>query len=496
MSSLVATLADGPLDVIGDVHGELDALKELLCKLGYNAEGCHQDNRRLVFVGDLFDRGPDSPGVYDLVQPMVASGRAQMVLGNHELNLLLEEKKHGNHWFWGLEADPEHPEYGTCQALPAKRQDEIRTFLRTLPLALERPDLRVVHAAWTDEAIATCRDFRGDGAEAFRYFKTALEESPELATLILAKREEEQRLELTGDDGNPDARPALARYEAALQVGNPVRVLTSGIEQPTAIPFMAMGKKRWVERVPWWKHYNGEIPVLFGHYWRWFDPQIHPILSEGEPNLHDDRPPSTAIASHHKAFCVDFSVGARYKERHFELRDKFHGRLAAVRWPERTVVYDAEKPRSAFEIPNWLKTHVDGKRYQHWLARKARAHVKRDKRRGNPTASFVEYRAAIHRAVLYSRGNDAYTGEPLDWSKISTYDNETSKAAGRDYKKIKMARLPTVDHTDDGRGAPSFKICAWRTNDAKNDLTLAEFLELCQRVLDHAARGAPNVSKR
>lgn len=59
----IAPLRAGPLDVIGDVHGEFDALRALLGHLGYDDGGAHPDGRRVVFVGDLCDRGPDSPAV-------------------------------------------------------------------------------------------------------------------------------------------------------------------------------------------------------------------------------------------------------------------------------------------------------------------------------------------------------------------------------------------------------------------------------------------------
>ncbi|TFG86728.1 MAG: hypothetical protein E4H19_04725, partial [Chromatiales bacterium] len=57
-----APLQSGALDIVGDVHGELDALHDLLARLGYDKDGSHPDHRHLVFVGDLGDRGPDSPG--------------------------------------------------------------------------------------------------------------------------------------------------------------------------------------------------------------------------------------------------------------------------------------------------------------------------------------------------------------------------------------------------------------------------------------------------
>ena len=111
MTSLIQPLFDGPLDIVGDVHGEIDALGALLARLGYAEDGSHPQQRRLVFVGDLTDRGPDSPAVVEKVQGLVESGRAQCVLGNHDLNILLGHRKHGNHWFfgepWALGESPE-----------------------------------------------------------------------------------------------------------------------------------------------------------------------------------------------------------------------------------------------------------------------------------------------------------------------------------------------------------------------------------------------------
>ena len=75
-------------DIIGDVHGCLDALRRLCDVLGYDAEYRHPTGRRLVFVGDLADRGPDSVGVLRLVAGLVSRGRALLILGNHDDALL------------------------------------------------------------------------------------------------------------------------------------------------------------------------------------------------------------------------------------------------------------------------------------------------------------------------------------------------------------------------------------------------------------------------
>ncbi|GLY27920.1 polynucleotide kinase-phosphatase [Kineosporia sp. NBRC 101731] len=87
----------GPFDVIGDVHGCRSELESLLGKLGYGVvldpDGNPVDavppaGRTAVFVGDLVDRGPDSPGVLRLVMGMIESGHALCVSGNHEHKLV------------------------------------------------------------------------------------------------------------------------------------------------------------------------------------------------------------------------------------------------------------------------------------------------------------------------------------------------------------------------------------------------------------------------
>ncbi|WP_406504038.1 polynucleotide kinase-phosphatase [Streptomyces sp. NBC_01602] len=76
----------GPFDIIGDIHGCSSELESLLGKLGY-VDGAHPEGRTAVFVGDLVDRGPDSPGVLRRVMSMVAAGNALCVPGNHENKL-------------------------------------------------------------------------------------------------------------------------------------------------------------------------------------------------------------------------------------------------------------------------------------------------------------------------------------------------------------------------------------------------------------------------
>lgn len=136
-------------------------------------------------------------------------------------------------------------------------------------------------------------------------------------------------------------------------------------------------------------------------------------------------------------------------------------------------------------LPRFLVSEVAPDVYAKWLSRKAASLLKRDRSRGFEGISGAGYRDAIHQAVIDSNGLDFYTGERLDWSLISKYDNEGSKKGKHAYKAM-FALLPTVDHYEASSATSGFRICAWRTNDAKHDLSLGEFLELCERVLRRA----------
>jgi len=83
----------GPFDIIGDVHGCFDELVELIRQLGHGVDEAvftvqPVNGRKLVFVGDLVDRGPKIPQVLKLVMNAVASGAALCVPGNHDAKLM------------------------------------------------------------------------------------------------------------------------------------------------------------------------------------------------------------------------------------------------------------------------------------------------------------------------------------------------------------------------------------------------------------------------
>lgn len=338
------SLAEGPLDIIGDVHGELEALTGLLEVLGYDPAGRHPRGRRLVFVGDLGDRGPDSPGVIRFVSALVASGLAQCVLGNHELNLLRGSPKNGNGWFFAEDHDRQAGRYRHSRQASGEERERFLHFFASLPLALVRRDLRIVHAAWHQPSLDAV-DSAPDPADllgVYRHYAALAERHENEAHLRSAAAAEYRQWDplLSDEHAQVPLLEAIGRMNVHFQMGNPIRVLTSGVEQLAARSFYASGKWRMQDRVAWWRDYRDPVPVIFGHYWRWASPEGVARHSQGECNLFAGVPVQQWVGPLANAFCVDFSVGARHRERPLAPGARFLGRLGAVRWPEQWLAFD------------------------------------------------------------------------------------------------------------------------------------------------------------
>lgn len=146
-------------DLIGDIHGHSEPLVELLEKLGYSSSNgvYRHPNRKIIFLGDFIDRGPQQRDVIRVVRPMIEDGAALSVMGNHEFNAIAY-----------FTEDPEDPgQYLREHTDRHRRQHqefldayqgagdyaELIEWFRSLPLWLELPGLRVVHACWDDALI-------------------------------------------------------------------------------------------------------------------------------------------------------------------------------------------------------------------------------------------------------------------------------------------------------------------------------------------------------
>ena len=335
--------------MVGDIHGEIDALEALVDRLGYDLHGDHPERRKLVFVGDLCDRGPDSPAVVERVRDLVDRRNALCILGNHELNILRGSQKSGNRWF----LDPSHPEqepegeFGHSARIEGTASSDVLEFFAALPLALERWDLRVVHAAWVRDAIETVRRSLESTLDLYEHFEDLTRKRIVAEGLEDAAREEEEvwANRLSDKSAAVPLLKASGRLDEIYQMGNPIRVLTSGVERLAQRPFFASGKWRMCDRVRWWNEYDEEIPVVIGHYWRQLVPIAHSEHASTKPELFTDEAPHEWVGRRRNVYCVDFSVGARYQERNFGT-GVFATRLAAMRLPERKLMLseDWESP--------------------------------------------------------------------------------------------------------------------------------------------------------
>ena len=336
----IRPLFEGPVDVVGDVHGEIEALHSLLQTLGYGQQGKHPQGRRLVFVGDLTDRGPDSPAVLELVMDLVERQAAQCLLGNHELNLLCRSSKAGNAWLLDPQRGEQQPggEFAHSKIAPVESVERYLNFLATLPLALERSDLRVVHAAWINDSIAALRKAEGTAVEIYQHYDWWTQQQLQQEGVDQRANSERQlyRHELHDRHAQVELLPALAERDERHQMGNPVRVVTSGVERRAAQPFWSSGQWRMCDRVPWWTEYVDTQAVIVGHYWRRLRPIVGSNHAASKPSLFGDADAASWLGPRNNVFCVDFSVGARYEERKSG-KCSFDTRLCAMRWPEQLL---------------------------------------------------------------------------------------------------------------------------------------------------------------
>jgi hypothetical protein len=331
------------MDIVGDIHGEFEALQHLLQVLGYDARGRHPEKRKLVFTGDLVDRGPNSPAVMDLVIDLVESGLAYCVLGNHELNILRGVRKGGNNWI--LAPDDIDALHGQVPATPEQARRYLE-FLNQQPFALAGEEVRVVHACWDTASINKLESMSRDKphiGDLYREVEGGI--VSRLADQPVAQRKQHE-VDVIGEKisdplWSAKLLPGHADVDMALQMDNSLRVLTTGPEQIAEQPFWAGGKWRMTERAKWWEHYNESVPVVIGHFWRLFDDNARRITGMFGADVFEGIASHAWMGQARNVYCIDYSVGQRHLERQRNDDEEFHGKLAALRYPEWEVVHDS-----------------------------------------------------------------------------------------------------------------------------------------------------------
>lgn len=301
-------------DLIGDIHGYATPLRLLLKKMDYvERDGIWQHpERKVIFLGDFVDRGPEQVESVQIARAMVESGSALAVMGNHEFNAIA----------WAT-SDPGSPdEY--LRPHSTKNRDQHKEFLRqvvegsaqhcdvidwfkTLPLFLDLDGLRVVHACWHPESLKTLAQFtdhencvlpgawpalahkKGEGYNALEIVLKGLEVSLPSGH------------EFKDKDGHPRKNirtrwweePQDLTYRGLAQVGPEVKEMIPDIPVPAGV-------------LP---GYDGKKPLFLGHYWLTDDP---------------------SLLSKHIA-CLDYSIASQNTNSTQE-----RGKLCAYRWQGET----------------------------------------------------------------------------------------------------------------------------------------------------------------
>lgn len=153
-------------DIIGDIHGHAETLKQLLLKLDYRLKDhvWQYPERKAIFVGDFIDRGPAIRETLYIVKSMVDAGSALAVMGNHEFNAIAfnyHDPKGGHIRKHNHKNLLQHYETIAQFREHEKEWDDYLAWFANLPLFLEVDGIRVVHACWDDAHIAWLKNWEG-----------------------------------------------------------------------------------------------------------------------------------------------------------------------------------------------------------------------------------------------------------------------------------------------------------------------------------------------
>jgi hypothetical protein len=290
-------------DVIGDIHGHAEVLRRLLRQMDYHEEdgAFRHPDRQVIFVGDFVDRGPEQRQVMRIAKKMCEVGAALAVMGNHEFNALGWVEPDGNGGFLRPHTKKnrdQRQKFLDQIGEGSGAHEEALEWFRTLPVWLDLPGLRVVHACWhlpAQRALKPYLDlsqrFAPDG---LRAASSKGSEAYGAAEVLLKGPEAFLPDGLSFRDKQGDIR-----HEARLRWwdcnATTLRVAALGMEgNEESLPDLPVTTEY---------HYTEQVPVFFGHYWL-----------RGVPTLSNDY-----------AACLDFSVA----------KDGF---LTAYRWSGEKVL--------------------------------------------------------------------------------------------------------------------------------------------------------------
>lgn len=140
-------------DIIGDIHGQADMLRQLLSKLGYqeNNGTYSHPSRTVIFVGDFIDGKGEHRETLAICRSMIDRGNALAVMGNHEFNAICYATPDGSGNYLRPHTDKnirDHAEFIAEYPFHSREHLGIIQWLRSLPVFLDLGELRIIHAVW------------------------------------------------------------------------------------------------------------------------------------------------------------------------------------------------------------------------------------------------------------------------------------------------------------------------------------------------------------
>ena len=290
------------IDFIGDIHGHADKLVALLRELGYSYKNGYYSHseRKVLFVGDYIDRGPQIKETLEIVRKMVDNGKAIALMGNHEYNALcfhIQETEGGHLRKHLIKNIIQH--YETLKQFQ-NRQEEYEDYLdwfKTLPLFYENDKFRAVHACWDIKQIEYLRqsldqnkltdDLIYQSVKKGTPLNLAIDDTLKGKEIIMP-----DNLYFTDNDGAKRTEIRIKWWEDHLNTN----YKSLSVEPIEGLPEKLVDSAL-LQSAYYYK--ENEKPVFFGHYWL-----------KGSPAIYRNN-----------VCCLDFSVAK-------------HGHLAAYRLDE------------------------------------------------------------------------------------------------------------------------------------------------------------------
>ena len=280
-------------DIIGDIHGHADKLEALLKELGYQHRNgaWRHPSREAIFVGDFIDRGPGQLRTLKVVRAMMDAGSARATMGNHEFNAIawatpdpINDGHHlrARHGDKGRKNRHQHEAFLAEVGDDSAAHREWTAWFMDLPVWIEEPGFRVVHACWSPTHVDALRPHLRDGARLTPEIVVSASRkgSDSYGAIETLLKGVEVRLpeghSFTDKDGHVRHEIRTRWWDPDLTTYRAAYIGPSGVEIPD-VPIDAH------DRLP-----EPDRPTFIGHYW--FDP-AEPIA-----------PASRRVA------CVDYSV--------------------------------------------------------------------------------------------------------------------------------------------------------------------------------------------